>query len=351
MLLADALAKTSVYLGETSSLGDAERSVVLGLWHEGRTVKEVSPLLERPVSEIQTMRSHFFQQLLHAAKGDGAPLAVTNQSFADAEHLLTTALESDMNEREVEAIRKNSDLIMSFLCAPSSDEFFKKFAKDLTPDHIARVYDALGCDEKLDPEDTAMMDSLFEASDKDEGQIGKAFAEVLMPTLHGDLRKFDLIFLKVRPIDEAQYKHLCSQPSVICGGAAAAELARFGLTPVTVVEASQGVANLARRFCVKNDVKKFGTFILDKKGRSDYSSGLFLPRSHSVHEVQLMCELPEATATRLFDWLTRVAEYVRGIFDGFDAELRGDELRLTRTDKNIDNLFERWSTPPDVIAA
>jgi len=47
MLLADALAKTSVYLGETSSLGDAERSVVLGLWHEGRTVKEVSRLLGR----------------------------------------------------------------------------------------------------------------------------------------------------------------------------------------------------------------------------------------------------------------------------------------------------------------
>ena len=138
---------------------------------------------------------------------------------------------------------------------------------------------------------------------------------------------------------------------MIHGGEAAAELARFGVTPVTVVEASQGVANLARRFCDKNGVKKFGTFILDKAGRSDYSSKLVLPRSNIVHEVLLMCELPEATAARLVDWLTRVAEYAPTVFDGFDAELRGDELRLMRTDNNIKNLFLRWRTPPDVIAA
>lgn len=57
MLLADALAKTAVHLGETSALDDAERSVILALWHEGRTVKEAARVLERPLSEIQAMRT------------------------------------------------------------------------------------------------------------------------------------------------------------------------------------------------------------------------------------------------------------------------------------------------------
>lgn len=353
MLLADALAKTAVHLGETSALDDAERSVILALWHEGRTVKEAARVLERPLSEIQAMRTQFFQRLSYAVKGGGHTQSTAiDQPLADAEHLLTSALESDMSKRDAEAIQENSELIISFLNDPSSEKFFEKFAADWTPHRLAQLYEALGSDEKLHPDDAALLDSLFDASEQDERDIGEAFAGALMPTLHGDLRKFgDLVFLGAPPIDEQRYSLLRSETSVIYGGEAAAELARFGVTPVTVVEASQGVANLARRFCDKNGVKKFGTFILDKAGRSDYSSKLVLPRSNIVHEVLLMCELPEATAARLVDWLTRVAEYAPTVFDGFDAELRGDELQLMRTDNNIKNLFLRWRTPPDVIAA
>jgi RNA polymerase sigma factor (sigma-70 family) len=344
MSLADALAKTAVYLGETSALDDAERSLILALWHEGRTVKQAAAVLKRPISEVQTMRSQFFHRLSYAVKGrDDTQAAAIDQPFADAEVLLASALKSGMSKRDVEAIRKNSELIINFLNDSSSQIFFERSAADWTPDHLAQLYDALGSDEKPDPDDAALLESLFEASAQDEREIGEAFAGALMPTLHGDLTKFsDRVFLGVPPIDEQQYSRLRSETSVSHGGEAAAELARFGVTPVTVVEASQGVANLARRFCDKNNVKKFGTFILDKAGRSDYSSKLVLPRADAVYEVHLMCELPKATAARLFDWLTRVAEYAPAVFDGFDAELRGDELRLLRTDESIKNLFVRW---------
>jgi hypothetical protein len=64
-----------------------------------------------------------------------------------------------------------------------------------------------------------------------------------------------------------------------------------------------------------------------------------------------MCELPETTSSRLFDWLTLVSEYAPALFDGFHAQLRGDELRLERTDESITNLFERWRPPLKKVAA
>jgi hypothetical protein len=114
----------------------------------------------------------------------------------------------------------------------------------------------------------------------------------------------------------------------------------------------EGNANLSRRFCDVNGLKQYGSFILDKEGRQDYKTSKFvLPKKDSVHEVQLMCELPEQTAVRLFEWLTRVAEYAPALFDGFEAELRGDELRMVWTDKTEANLFCRWRAPsPEPIA-
>ena len=220
ILLADALAKTAVHLGETSALDDAERLVILALWRDGRTVKQAASVLERPTSEVQAMRSQFFRRLAAAVKGSrGAEAVVIDQSSAGAEHLLTSALKSGMSERDLEAIRKNSQLVIDFLNDASSETFLKKFEAEWTPDHLASLYEALASDEKPDPDDAALLTSLFKASEQDERDIGNAFAEVLMPTLPDDLKRFkDRVFLGVAPIDDRKYSRLMSETSVVHGG-------------------------------------------------------------------------------------------------------------------------------------
>ena len=94
------------------------------------------------------MRTEFFQRLSYAVKGGGHNQSTAiDQPLADAEHLLTSALKSDMSKRDAEAIQENSELIMSFLNDPSSERFFEKFAADWTPHRLAQLYEALGSDE------------------------------------------------------------------------------------------------------------------------------------------------------------------------------------------------------------
>ncbi|WLB24471.1 sigma-70 family RNA polymerase sigma factor [Bradyrhizobium japonicum] len=375
LMLADALGKTAVQLGDRDTIDSDERAVANALWRDGRTVKEAARALARTPSDIQALRLRFFEKLAHAIKGGGTdPHPPRTDSHADphtdpplgrthhmteadhlskAKHLLEAALKSSLRGSALDALQKHAEIVVAFLNHPASDEFFERHANALTPDALAGLYSALGSTEPVDPDDAALLEALLETSDQDEQRIGEAFAEVLIPNLPDDFTKFgERIFLGAPRVGKDKLKHLLSETSVIHGGPVAHELAEFGLTPVSIVEASQGIANLARRFCTEHDVKRYGTFILDRAGLTEgYSSQLVLSKERSVAEVQLMCELPAPTAERLFIWLARTAEYATLLFDGFDAELRGDELRLTRTDVPVTNLFARWHKPPDLIAA
>jgi hypothetical protein len=347
------LAKITLHLGETEAINKIERSVIYALWHDGRTVKETASVLERPISEIQAMRMKFFKRLSNAVRATGrVASSEMDHRPSEAERIIESAFKTGLSGTALKDIRQKSEVILKFLDDPSSDAFFQKHAAELDPIALADIYSALGSTAPADAEDSALLESPLTVSDQDERGIGIAFCDVLLPTLPYDLKRFgDRVFLGAPPVDRRRYERLKSETSVLHGGSAAAELAQFGVTPVTIVEASQGLANLARRFCDQNNIRESGTFIMDKVGRDDgYSSKFVLPRNASVSEVQLMCELPEATSQRLFDWLTHVAEYAPAIFEGFETQLRGDELRVQRTDE-VKGLFSRWSTPPTTVAA
>src|ERR1700730_11280986 len=337
--LADALGKIAVALGEMSAMSRAERAVMVALWGEGRTVKETARVLQVSTSEVQAMRVRLFEMLSAAVKG-----RVPNKAFAakanrkaprnadlvdvlpGAEELLVSAIKSEMREAALRNIQENKNPVFEFLESAQAEPFFAKYRDTFTPENLAQLYAALGCQEHVDPEDAALIESFFEGSEQDEEKIGRAFSEVLIPNLPVELTRFrDRIFHGAELVDPRQHAHVMSQPCVRAGGTAAAELALFGVTPVTIIEATQGVANLARRYCDQSGVKRYDRFIVDKVGKTEgYSMNAVLSRDHSVREVMLVCEIAEPTAARLFDWLTRVTEYAPSLFDGFEAELMGD---------------------------
>jgi DNA-directed RNA polymerase specialized sigma24 family protein len=365
LLLADALGKLAVALGEMSAMNDTERAVMAALWEKGRTVRETAQVLQVSTSEIQAMRARLFGMLSAAVKGksrkqsadatsDEAPsVAPALDTSPRAEEMLMRAIKSGMQESTLQNIRDHKELVFEFLESAEAEPFFAKHAETFAPELLAQLYAALGCQEDTDPEDAVRMASFLEACEEDEEQIGRAFSQVLIPNLPADLTRFrDQVFHVSSMVDQRRQDYLTAQTSVRCGGPSAAELALFGITPVMIVEASQGVANLARRFCDSYGIERGQHFIIDKVKKTEgYSLERVLLQDISVREVMLVCEIPEPTAERLFGWLARVAEYAPNLFDGFSVELRGDELRATRTDTNIADLFDRWWFPPPAIAA
>lgn len=203
-------------------------------------------------------------------------------------------------------------------------------------------------EEAFDEVETNIRDALLRASEDEDSSVGTAFRDVLIPTLPNHLTNFaGKIFLGAPTVEPEIREALLSDTSVQHGGPFAAELASFGITPVTILIGSQGVADLARRFCITEKIQIGQKLVLDRGGARTHSDTLpILDRDLSVRQVALVTELPAPTSERLFDWLGTVSGYINQLFNGFDAELWGDELRLQRTDETVQNLFERWFSPP-----
>jgi hypothetical protein len=349
LCLADALGKLAVRLGNTDTLGQEERSVVLALWEDGRTARETARISQKSTSEVQAMRMRLFETLSRAVKGAGSVVleAQEDRSLMDPEALLLSLAASGVSEQDLDMIRRNSDVILRFLDEPRAESFFRAHEDKFTAETLARLYTALGVDENFDSADRELLNSFFQATADDEAQVGHAFSSVLMPNLPTRLTQFQEIFRGAPMVDMPRYRRLMSEKSVTFGGQHAGDLATFGITPVTVVEATQAVANLSRRFCDDRGIKRHGHFIMDRAERTKgYSSDVVLPRGSSVEEISLTCELPRPTGERLCDWLTGVAQYTPFLYDGFEAEPTADELWIRRTDETLSDLYGRWWKPP-----
>jgi hypothetical protein len=352
--LADSLAQIAVRIGERGSLTDPEWSVALALWRDKRTVQEAARILSRPVREVQEMRANLFRNLSRAIHHRSASEAnMSAGSYTHARVLLEAALSRDPGTKVFDALREHAELVLDYLGQPEAEALIQKHEATLTAERLADIYATLGREEAWDKDDIEIHDAFLKASVEEERSVGKAFYEVLIPALPYHLTDFvGRVFLGAPTIEPEIAEILIADPSVQCGGSPARDLARFGITPVTILTASQGVADLARRFCAMEEIKRGQKLILDRGGSRARNPELaVLSRDLSIHEVLLVTELPEPTSARLFDWLANVAGYLPHIFDGFEAQLWGDELRILKTDKSISDLFERWFSPPEASKA
>jgi RNA polymerase sigma factor (sigma-70 family) len=351
--LSNALGRLAVALNERGSFGNREWAVLAELWHNARTVRETAGVLRLPVSDVQAMRTRWFARLAAAVGTREAPRRSTMETKSPtAEELLERALRPDAREDDISALRRDADRVLAFLEQPAAEALLARHAELLVPEKVADIYRALAHDESFDPAEDAHLQAFLHASEEDEEHVGRAFALALIPSLPRDMMQFaDSVFYECSPIDEAQYRLLSDEISVKTavknGGAPALELARFGITPVTVLAASQGVANFARRICDAKDIRH-GDLILQTREKIPAPSNLpSIQWGDSVREVELTAELDHDKAGKLYDWMTRAAERVPRFFDGFEAAPWGrDELRLRRTDVVEDDLFRRWRSMP-----
>ena len=352
--LSDALGQVAVKISERGSLTDREWRFALALWRDKRTIREAANIFDQSVGEVQQMRMNLFRHLSNSIHDNSDQRSdAAGGTFAHARAVLEAVLNPTAGTEAFRALHQHAALVLDFLEQPSGEELFQKHRADLSVERLSDIYAALGSHEELDAEEVSTRDALLEASEAEDIGIGNAFCEVLLPTLPDHLTDFaGRVFLGAPLVEPEIYKVLLADLSVRHGGPMASDLARFGITPVTVLVGSQGVADLAWRFCVMEKIERGQKLILDRGGTRDHSGSLpILPSGLSIREVGLVTELPGPTAERLFAWLATVSSYISQFFSGFDAELMGDELCLQRTDETVENLYERWFSPPGLKAA
>ena len=356
--LADSLAKIIVSLGEKAAIQAPEWEIITSLWRDNRTVKETARFLGKPASEIRMLRGKIFKLLSEAVRGKRIERGlimeelligrkeVAVEAGATPREILTNVIMSPGDEEKLRTLKENLEFVIQFLEQEGFDQHLEQVSKNIDSQWLSTVYSTLANDEFVSRHDETMLDFLFEASEEEDVGVSRAFSEVLLPNLPIHLKDFECnVFRDVPRVTDDYFDWLLCTPAVQNGGSAAIELARFGLTPITLLDASHAISNLALRYYDAHSIDVCEAIILDRVGTSDnYSSSNVIERMVSIREIQLTTKLDAERASCVFDWLSGASEYVLYLFDRFECGLCGDELQLYRTDVSIDNLFNRWAS-------
>src|SRR5262245_9093814 len=101
------------------------------------------------------------------------------------------------------------------------------------PAWIARVFEALAGPEDIPEREKAITEAIEKLHEEEDAEIGRAFADALVPTLPKEFRDWDVWFERVQ--------YLRNTTVVQYGMPFAAGLVAYGLTPATFFEAAHGI--------------------------------------------------------------------------------------------------------------
>jgi hypothetical protein len=341
--LADALGRTAVYLKQTAGLSLQDQSIVLALWRDEQSVRDVSLQLRLPAAAIQATRRRLYKRLVVAMKGSDSVAPSDSDTFDAAGDIGTMILDafSSAAPDRFAALKRESETVMQYLESPAAERFFAAYAEHLTTDFIAAFYEALGPDGVSDGGWSEELAPFLAAAADEEAGIGRAFQSVLVPNLPNTF--FTAFFADAPLVDRAERDHLRGTISVQMGGQAAEALTIYGVTPVSVVEAAQAVANIARRLCRSAGIKRGQVLTVTTSAPSAAPlPSSALSRQKAVEEIAATTHLHPVTADCLFGFLTSIAAHTPYLFDGFAVVADDALLLLERTDVTYDELYQRW---------
>lgn len=180
--------------------------------------------------------------------------------------------------------------------------------------------------------------------DGEDALVGKAFGELLVSQLPEHLAAIVDFFEGVPVADPQLQRLLLDTPGVRAAGLEGEAFAKHGVTPTMVINASQSVANTARRHYRLRELPKDRPLFVDlQDGRGAAKRADVLLRSSLIDGVCLATELERPVGERLFDWLAAVVEFRPLLFEGFSSRHRGEELELCPVDEDVD-LLMAWGT-------
>jgi hypothetical protein len=225
---------------------------------------------------------------------------------------------------------------MNSLDGPEAMDISEKEMRSLHPQWVARVYEALGtAGEEEEPLDISTEDY---AHARAEFEVGEAYKLSLIPGLPPHLADLPRWLSNLPEVDDGERRDLLDTPSARGADPFSRDLARHGVTPLTVLDATNAVSRLLQRYLRTGRLKE--PIILSHQGVND---GEVLNAEHLADEVSLVAVCREPTARVLLDWSIEVAHIKFLLFDTFVAETAGGEsLELTFKGEKQPDLHKRW---------
>lgn len=344
--LADALGRIAVELGASKSFAEPDRAIATVLWADNRSSREAANLLDLPIAEIQAARRRIFARLVRAVKGS-KPMTKSDTpdeaGTASIRSLVAAALSSAATADDLAAVRNRVDAVWRYLGTIERDEA-QALSEAADTTRLVAFYAALG-DEPAWPnaQSSAALAPFLVARDDEERSIGEAFAQALIVNLPDRLTELGRFFAAAPTLEPEIHEAFSRDPSVEAAGAPAAELARFGIAPLTIAEAARAISNLAEQVG-----REIGIGIGDRlalveaeENRADPPHAV-ITRRMVIDELAMSFDLPDRTTTLLFDWIFEVAARKPLLFDGYRTMPRGRDLVLLNTGITEQDLFRRW---------
>ena len=338
-LLTNAVGRVATELRKTAS-DSVDSLVAFYVWRDDRTPRQVASLLGLSLSDVQAARARVATQLLSSIRSFDTDRPTKRATMPySVEELKAGLLASDFEA----ATKFIAEHVAEFRAAVESDEelvFSERETAFLEahPERLGQLYELLGAANDDDLEEySELAQALARSRSNAERDVGEAF-RALAENLPERFRAWNEIFGPVnRQVSEEFRSHLMDEPSVKYGGAQAAEVTQYGLTPSSFHEATVSVQLLldrVERMSRKGVPEEFAPAralsVTDAllAQYSDNRRALIAP-DYFVAQIQGVRDIPAQVVRPLMRWLFNAAMLFPYLFEGYRVDEREEGRGLT----------------------
>lgn len=187
--------------------------------------------------------------------------------------------------------------------------------------------------------------------EKHEEEIGKAFKDYLVNGLPYELRYFERLVVCFPYVDEEEETEALHSPSSRTGGSAARPLAKFGLTPLSIFYALDGIGYLIERLIEQNlipNLEDAPVILGDSFVTVNNLEHPVLTHDLVVGEVKRMASCEDMIALEIYQWIVQVGQIKNYLFAnyGFKCEsvkINDGQMAIKISPLKIEKLSMRWS--------
>jgi len=362
--LVEALGRIATRLGALTSIED---QVARKLWYEGRTVRDTGRLLKLTTAEVQAHRNELTARFLRSIRRLNASTSKEPSMNSGLKLLKDVLLSGD--EQALAQLKKEAEQVRNAL-DENDLELSETERKALRPAWTARVFEALAGSDDVTAREKSISAAIESLHEEEDAEIGRAFAESLVPTLPKEFRNWDVWFKGVSKA-LAGHQDFLRNTKVVCHGMPfAAGLVLYGLTPATFFEAAHGIQLLTDRLFqtalgptdgvqAQPDLEQLFLWVrsraesgdplsvnIDLKNEKDETARLpCVPRSLLISQVQATPDCPKEAAAPLLAWMVKAAQFKPFFFPGYQSEtLDEDSVRLIQevVSHEEEELAYRW---------
>lgn len=345
-LLVEALGRVLVQLDRPDKITYEDWQVALALWRDARPIAETAKYLGITQHQVRVANKRNFEFLSRVLSVYHPNRSVRRPDMEEDESrelraLFKEAILSPGKEKLLQTIKQRAAEIMVSLDRPEEMDISEEDLRNLDPLWVAKVYEALAATIP-DAESHEISLELNYAHVDREFEIGRAYKLALIPGLPQRLADLASAWLvKVPEVGDDEMDDVLNSPSARGAEPYSLNLARYGVAPLTVLDATDAIARLLER-CIRTG-KVSGDEPIYLSSHYGVNRGEFLNAEHLADEVSRVADCREPTARVLLDWSIEVAQVKPLLFNGFVAETsRGEAVALFHTAEKQNNLYERW---------